>query len=379
MDSNSISQGDFVMLEHGGKLRMAARDYGIPLEQWLDLSTGVSPVSYPIPEIPSRSWHRLPEEDDGLEEAACNYFQVDYLLPVAGSQAAIQTLPLLRRKCRAGFLSTSYNEHLHAWKGNGHEVTTIEISDFKPGQQEQTLEQELYKQAERLDVLVLPNPNNPTGTLLSPDALIKLATILGKKGGWLIVDEAFIDAHEAALHSVAQKTGDNEALIVLRSLGKFFGLAGTRVGFVLAWRSLLIELREHLGPWTISGPARYVAQKALADTEWIAATKLMLQNNAQRLHTLLSANGLEPSGGSHMFQWVKSADAREIQKHLGQQAILTRLFEDPLSLRFGLPHSEADWQRLEIALQGLTKLGLDGNFSHKLVPGEKTAANLMQI
>lgn len=343
------------MLEHGGKLRAAARRWGIPMENWLDLSTGVSPFAYPYPDsaagltVPGEHWQRLPEEDDGLEEAARNYYEADYLLPVAGSQAAIQTLPRLRHRCKAGFLPTTYNEHMHAWKRQGHEVSIIEAATGEGSHE--NLIANLYKSAERLDVIVLANPNNPTGTTIDSVSLINLSTILAKRGGWLIVDEAFIDA-ETRVNSLASATGENEALIVLRSLGKFFGLAGARVGFVLAWRKLLIDLREELGPWTITGPARYIAGKALTDSHWIAENRLRLRDTSISLKKTLSEYGLTPSGHSQNFQWVETPHAREIHQQLAQQGVLTRLFEDPLSLRFGLP-AEGDWEKLELALNSI--------------------------
>lgn len=345
------------MLEHGGKLRTAARRWGIPVENWLDLSTGVSPFAYPYPDsaaaltVPGEHWQRLPEEDDGLEEAARNYYEADYLLPVAGSQAAIQALPRLRPDCKAGFLSTTYNEHMHAWKRQGHHVSFIEAAAGESSQSNENLIANLYKSAERLDVIVLVNPNNPTGTAIDSVSLLNLSTILAKRGGWLIVDEAFIDA-ETRVNSLASATGENEALIVLRSLGKFFGLAGTRVGFVLAWRKLLIDLREELGPWTINGPARYIAQKALTDSDWIAENRLRLRDTSISLKKTLCEYGLTPSGHSQNFQWVETPHAREIHQQLAQQGVLTRLFEDPLSLRFGLP-GEGDWEKLELALNSI--------------------------
>ena len=92
-------------LEHGGRLRAAAKTWGTPLDQWLDLSTGINPSGWPVPAIPEEVWRRLPDPDDGLEQlirqwvgapdgAAC--------MALAGSQAAIMHLPRLRQPCRVG-------------------------------------------------------------------------------------------------------------------------------------------------------------------------------------------------------------------------------------------------------------------------------------
>jgi len=71
------------MLEHGGRLRAAARKYQIPLTDWLDLSTGIAPYGWPIPDIPASAWNRLPAEADGHEAAAQAYYGSRLVYPVA--------------------------------------------------------------------------------------------------------------------------------------------------------------------------------------------------------------------------------------------------------------------------------------------------------
>ena len=220
------------MLEHGGRLRKASIQYGIAEADWLDLSSGLAPWPWPIPEIPLRAWARLPETDDGLEQAAGEYYGAAHLLPVAGSQAAIQLLPRLRRAGKVGVLSPCYAEHAEAWRRAGYVVREVQ-------------EQEVDFFLDSLDVLVVVNPNNPTGLSLSPQRLLDWHTRLAQRGGWLVVDEAFMDATpHLSLADQAHQVG----LIVLRSFGKFFGLAGVRLGFVLAERRLLKLLAEQVGP-----------------------------------------------------------------------------------------------------------------------------------
>lgn len=207
------------MLEHGGKLRAAVQQYNIALEHWLDLSAALNPTPYPVGEVHCSVWHRLPEDDDPLTTVAAHYYGTKQLLPVAGSQAAIQTLPFLfTTLLRVGVLQTTYNEHAHAWQRAGHTIVALD---------ETTIDTHI----EHIDVLLLVNPNNPTGAIFSCAKLLQWHAQLAQRNGWLIVDEAFIDCdpqHSLVAH--AQQTG----LIVLRSLGKFFGLAGARVGFVFA-------------------------------------------------------------------------------------------------------------------------------------------------
>ena len=326
------------MLEHGGRLRAAAQQYGIPLADWLDLSTGLAPWPFAFPAVPACVWQRLPESEDGLAAVAGQRYGAQSLLPVAGAQAAIQMLPQLRSTgSRVGIVSPCYAEHAQAWQRGGHQL--LELSD---GAVEAALEQ--------LDVLLLVNPNNPTGRVFAPAQLLDWHGRLVARGGWLVVDEAFIDATPAlslAAHSHLP------GLIVLRSFGKFYGLAGVRLGFVLAEQGLLNELNERLGPWAVSGPARWVGLACLADQVGHAQQSLRLQQASQRLVTLLAEHGLTVQGCG-LFQWLQTPHAGALHAHFAQRGILLRHFTQPQSLRFGLPASEADWQRLGLALQEIS-------------------------
>lgn len=325
------------MLEHGGRLIRTARQHGIPASQWLDLSTGINPDGWPVPPIPPRAWQRLPEDDDCLIDVACGYYGAPALLPVPGSQAAIQALPRLRRHSRVGVLAPGYAEHAHAWRQAGHVVETLPATD-------------LLQQVERFDVLVLIHPNNPGGDRFTRSELLQLHARMVTRGGWLIIDEAFIDAEPG--HSLcADSTRDG--LIILRSVGKFFGLAGARAGFVCAVPALLNALREWLGPWTLSGPTRFVVERALADGDWQIAAREKLRHRSQRLHALLSAHDLAPTAGCAFFQWRCDPRAEALHQALAERAILVRLFEVPASIRLGLPFDDADFTRLESALRDL--------------------------
>jgi len=326
-------------LHHGGRLHEAAAHYHISLNEWLDLSTGINPHGWPVPPLSRKCWQCLPEDDDGLEQVAATYYGTDSLLPVAGSQAAIQSLPLLRPSCRVGILAPSYAEHAAAWQRHGHHVVSISAS-------------EIDAQLPSLDILLVVNPNNPSGEQFTRKQLLGWQKVLAERKGWLVVDEAFADAMPE--HSLAGETG-RRGLIVLRSLGKFFGLAGVRVGFVLAWPALLQQLNTWLGPWAVSGPSREVARLALADSAWHVAMSQRLQKDALRLETLMQQYGLAPQGGTALFQYCPTTEAGWLHEGLAKQGILTRLFQQPAALRFGLPGSEDEWQRLAQALDLLMR------------------------
>ncbi|AVE04986.1 threonine-phosphate decarboxylase CobD [Pseudomonas sp. R11F] len=322
------------MLEHGGRLRKAAIQYGIAEADWLDLSSGLAPWPWPIPEIPLRAWARLPETDDGLEAAASEYYGTTHVLPVAGSQAAIQLLPRLRRTGKVGVLSPCYAEHAEAWRRAGYVVREVQ-------------EQEVDFFLDALDVLVVVNPNNPTGLSLAPQRLLDWHSRLAQRGGWLVVDEAFMDVTpQLSLAGQADQVG----LIVLRSFGKFFGLAGVRLGFVLAERKLLKLLAEQLGPWTVSGPTRVLGQVCLRDSAGHARQRQRCIDAGRRLYELLERHGFQPHGGCALFQWLITPHAERLHAFMAHRGILLRLFVHDSSLRFGLPDTEADWLRLDAAL-----------------------------
>ncbi len=319
------------MLNHGGQLRQAAHHYNIPLENWTDLSTGINPNGYPVPEIPASCWQRLPENDDGLLMAARNYYQCETLLAVAGSQAAIQALPSLFPRGKVGVLHPSYAEHEYCWHKAGHQIVRLT---------EDSIERHLAE----LQVLIAINPNNPTAVLHSPEKLLEWHRGLQLHGGTLIVDEAFMDCtpeHSLLAHSPMA------GLMVLRSIGKFFGLAGIRCGFVSGEESLLARLEEILGAWPLSHPGRYVASRALSDEDWQRQMRKALKRQSQRLQTLLDSSGLAVTGDNALFQWVKAPEAASLYQQFAKKGVLTRLFAEPCSLRFGLPKNEEQWRRLE--------------------------------
>lgn len=325
------------MLEHGGNLNAYIRHYDIDRAHWLDLSTGINPVPWPVEKLwplPDRLWSHLPESDDGLIEVAKTYYGAHCLLPVAGSQAAIMALPHLYRRCHVGVLAPSYAEHAQAWQQAGHSIISLaadEIDDV----------------IDRLDILVIVNPNNPTGMVFDRDQLLNWHAHLAARGGTLIVDEAFIDSTPACSLAAEARY---EGLVVLRSLGKFFGLAGLRAGFVFAASVLLEKLESFLGPWTLTSATRYIVRHALSDRLWQQTARKTLAAQSAALARMLSHHNLEPSGGTNFFQWVRLPKARSIHEALASRGILVRCFDAPDSLRFGLPALASDLARLDDAL-----------------------------
>ena len=318
--------------QHGGQLKLASERYNIPLADWIDVSTGINPTSYPLPAVPPDVWQRLPEVNDGLEAAASAYYGSDALLPVAGSQEAIQRLPLLRGHSRVGILSPAYHSHYQAWHSAGHEV--VELS-----------REQLDSTLENLDVLLLVNPTNPTAERYSLETLHLWHAQLQQRGGWLVVDEAFIDlTPEQSLIQSVPRPG----LIVLRSIGKFFGLAGIRLGFVWAEPQILSALIQRQDDWSVSGPARWAGRLALSDAQWQAKQRreipLMMAKLRVALESKYQVNVCEAGLFAYVPMLENSAEKEYLR--LCQQGVLCRLFPEQNALRFGLLDENASIDRL---------------------------------
>jgi cobalamin biosynthetic protein CobC len=320
---------------HGGNLHEASQRYGIPYAQWLDLSTGINPQGYPVPPLPADAWRRLPDEGDGLAACAAHYYgapDARHVLPVAGSQAAIRALPGLIPRATVAIAPLTYSEYAPAFERAGHRIVPLDIAcDALP---------------DDVTHAVIVNPNNPTADHLSAAKLLQWHAQLTARGGTLVVDEAFADAMPGA--SLAACT-NRAGLVVLRSPGKFFGLAGVRAGFVLSDPVLLGRLREILGAWTVSGPARHAVSAAFTDLTWQNQMRAQLAAQSARLTGLLQAQRFSPHS-TPLFAWTDDPRAAALHRELALRGIWTRLFPASASVRFGLPGSGDEWLRFEQAL-----------------------------
>lgn len=325
-------------MKHGGDLTEAMAQFGGAAEQWLDLSTGINPNPYPLPPVTDDSWRRLPSRADEvalLAAARCAYAVPDGIDMVAapGTQALIQWLPRLSPQGGVAIVSPTYNEHAAAWRLAGHDVIAIDAIAELP---------------EAARHVVVVNPNNPDGRVVDHAALARAAEIVAARNGWMVIDEAFADLDPA---TGAVALCGQWPVVVLRSFGKFYGLAGLRLGFALGPQRLVARIREAMGPWICSGPALAIGRAALDDARWANQTREKLREQAAKLDAVLRTAGLMAAGGTALFRLVRHPHASACHAALARRRIWCRRFDWAGDLlRFGLPPDDAALERLARAL-----------------------------
>ena len=317
---------------HGGRVDEAARLFPDAPLPWVDLSTGINPHAWAGPRAEFAALRRLPDpaETEALEQAAAAAFNLPdsaMLAAIPGAEAGLRLLPRLTQAASVGILGPTYGGHEEAWAAAGRDVRALISLDTLPD----------------TEALVIVNPNNPDGRTIPPDELRRLA-----KTRLLIVDEFFGDV--APHLSVAPHAHDR--LIVLRSFGKFYGLAGVRLGFIVAGPQIITQVRAAFGDWPVSAEALAAGTEAYADRGWAQTTRALLQHETQRLDFMLTRAGLKVLGGTILFRLCATPQAGLWFTHLARHGLLVRPFaQQPDWLRFGLPGTEAEWARLEAALQ----------------------------
>jgi cobalamin biosynthesis protein CobC len=324
---------------HGGALEVARRLVKEAPQPWIDLSTGINPHAYPLPDLQPESWTRLPESGAlaKLEAAAARRYggAAANVVAGSGSQALIQALTHILPHKAVGALGPTYSGFASAFAAAGARV----------------VEANRLEDLHDLGVAIVVNPNNPDGRITPRAAFLDCHERLARRGGVLIVDEAFAD-FDAEAESLAPSLPSTRA-VVLRSFGKAYGLAGLRLGFAVASPDIVSSLRAALGPWPVSGPAIAIGARALADSGWLEAMRVRLAADAARLDALLRGAGWRITGGTRLFRLAVHAEASAAFMRLLAAGILTRPFADASDrLRFGIPGDENAWERLAAALQG---------------------------
>lgn len=319
-------------LRHGGRLAAARAAFPNAPSPWLDLSTGINPRAYPAPRASAAALRRLPDPQEvaALEAAAACAFGVssDHVAATPGTEAALRAIPRVIGARSAAIVSPTYGGHAEAWRLAGAKVSCVSWEHARRGAEE---------------AVVLVNPNNPDGAQVrDPD--------VGNR--WLIVDEAFVEA-VPELSRPSPLVGEGRRRIILRSFGKFYGLPGVRLGFVIAEPGIAARVSAQFGDWPVSADAIAAGLAAYPDQAWADQTRERLSKDAARLDRLLIAAGFEILGGTSLFRLAAAPDASRRFEALARLGVLTRPFSDrPTWLRFGIP-GPGDWPRLQAALEGL--------------------------
>jgi len=315
------------MREHGGNLDLAQQRFGGRAEDWIDLSTGINRLPYPVGDISPHYWRSLPLrfQIESLHQAAQQAYRTTApVVAMAGAQAAIQMLPYVIKGSGARILGPTYNEYASVLAAAEWDVEEVSELDALAG----------------ADLAIVVNPNNPDGRSHTRKDLLALLPRVGR----LVVDESFADAvPELSLASDAGQPG----LLILRSFGKFYGLAGLRLGFAIGHELDIIELARVCGPWPVSGAAISIGCRALRDEAWAKATSARLVRDCARLDEMVQGQGWRLIGGAPLFRLYETPDARAAQDKLARGHIWSRVFADnPTWLRLGLPGPETEWERL---------------------------------
>ncbi|WP_430512626.1 threonine-phosphate decarboxylase CobD [Pannonibacter phragmitetus] len=327
-------------MKHGGDLFQAMATYGGAEDDWLDLSTGINPHAYPVPaSLPASSWTRLPAQTAHkcLLDAARAAYQVPEHLGLAaapGTQVILPYLPALLPAGSVTIAGPTYSSHGDAWRVAGRQVS--EISD-------------IFREGPQSRIALIVSPNNPDGRWHEPQALLHLARDMQQRGGFLVVDEAFADVTPS--RSLLPHLTE-EPVLVLRSFGKFFGLAGLRLGFLAGPRHMTDALAQRLESWSVSGPALEIGALALRDLDWQAAMRKKLTQEMTALEDILKASGFDLRGGTSLYTLAEHPDAARLHQALARRHIWVRAFDyAPTWLRFGLPGSPEALARLRQALK----------------------------
>lgn len=325
-------------IAHGGALADAISRHGGTVAEWLDLSTGISPFSLPLPQLTADVWRRLPEEADLI--SVCELARRHYgasLMPVAvpGTQAAIQLLPWLTPDAdQVAIVAPTYAEYERSYRRMDIAVEPVSTLDAAAGT--------------RAHAVILANPNNPDGRETTRDDVFGFAR--AHRHRLVIVDEAFADMRQDLTMTGA--AGIEPNLVVLRSFGKFFGLAGLRLGFVFAEPSLAAILKERMGPWAVSGPALAIARHAFSRIDLIGELRGKIETAHAWTRSALNKACVTITGETALFFYCDVGDGAAMREALASHKVLVRAFDhSPSRIRIGLAPDELSAVRLRETLR----------------------------
>ena len=323
-------------MQHGGNKTAAARAYGVEPSEMIDLSTGISPRPYPLDlgAFELSDLIELPQAEDAehLTQVMTSSWHIPdsaKLALASGSGAIISLMPHLYQgdKRHVYCPEPVYSEHVIAWQNAGYTIITYDagaIPDVDWG---------------RAAAILAVQPGNPMGHIAPPSDWLALMSDAAAHNVMVIFDEAFIDL--APQLSLIPHMGQ-KGQIVIRSFGKFYGLAGVRLGAAIGHPDDITALYHLMGPWAVSTMALRFGAAAIADHAWADDQRRWLSDRMTFLKEGLAARNVTIVGGTDLYLLIDVADAARLQDDLARQGFWTRIFDsNPRWMRLGLAHDDA--------------------------------------
>ena len=322
------------MNPHGGDIWGASRETGLGLDELIDFSASINPAG---PSARARAAFRAAFDDSAaypdpssaeLVGALSEFYNVapSNILPANGSTELIHLAPRVFAPTRALIVEPAFSEYRAALRLTGAKIETLELKEADGF----TLDTGVLMRAiadKRPEMVFIANPANPTGALTGKDALTELASFCEKRAMVLVVDEAFADFAEE--ESVKELVGDHKNLIVVRSMTKFFAIAGLRLGFIFAHERTVAKFSKALPPWSVNTPASRAGAASLTDARYIESTRAWLKSErAFLLKGLSSITGLKAYEPGANFIMIKIQNggpgAKELAGRLLERGLLIR-------------------------------------------------------
>lgn len=317
---------------HGGDIWGASKRAGLSPEKILDFSSSLNPFGLPkkaASAIKDGLRYASPYPDPAsfsLRQALSVFHSIDpgQIVPGNGSTELIYALPRVLRLKRALIAEPAFSEYRRSLELAGCRTESLVLREEDGFGFD--LDRFSRKIKKGYGAVFVANPANPTGALLEKDTIIEAARLCKKAGAWLVVDEAFIDFREEG--SVKSFAGKEKNLIVLRSMTKFYSMAGLRLGFLITGKGAAERFRKSMLPWSVNTLAACAAMGALKDSAYIRKTLGWLGPERVFLSNALSGLGLKVFPSSANFLMAKTSLnqplAIEIRERLFGRGILIR-------------------------------------------------------
>ncbi len=317
---------------HGGNIWKASRDAGIPSENIIDFSASINPLGL-SPRAASAIKKSLrfisPYPDpssSSLVEALAGYHGISTgeILPGNGSTEFIHLIPAFLKPGSALIVEPAFSEYRKALRYNGCRADSFVLKE------ESGFSIDIGRLKKRIskgyDLLYIANPANPTGVVTGKEGIIEVARFCERLGATLVIDEAFVDFCED--ESIKKEAVSLRNVVVLRSMTKFFSMAGLRLGYIIAHRDTIKKFAKRLPPWSVNTLAS-AAVESVRDRDYIRKVHTWLNREKDFIYKGLgSIKGVRIFDSAANFFMVKITDtsltAPELKSIFFKKGILIR-------------------------------------------------------